>query len=225
MSDGLYEPVTRQKTYQLVADRLLRLIGTQELGPGDPIPSERELGRLYRVGRSSIREALRMLESKAIIRSEPNGGFVVAEFAGTLNDSFDVLLSVADLRELFEVRHMIEGEASALAAARRHESDIGRIAREIGAMEAGLGSERAFITADLRFHEAIAQASQNRLIVHLMAAMRTQLERSLASSVRVPGAPEHAIEMHRRILEAIEARDPGEARRRMHEHVSRVERR
>jgi DNA-binding FadR family transcriptional regulator len=70
---------------------------------------------------------------------------------------------------------------------------------------------------------AIARASRNRLIVHLMHAMRGLLQHSLASSFQVPGGPENAIEMHRLILGAIAACDPAEARRRMHEHMSRVE--
>jgi DNA-binding FadR family transcriptional regulator len=221
LSDGLYDPITRQKTYLLVAERLLELIGTRELGPGDPIPTERELGRLFCVGRSSIREALRMLQSNALIRREPNGSFAVAEFGNTLDDSVDFLLSVdqADLSELLEVRHMLEAEA----AARRHESDIHQLTRETEGMEARLGSEHEFIKADLAFHMAIAQASRNRLIVHLRNAMRTLLWRSLASSLQALGAPEHAIEMHRHILDGTAACDPAEARRRMHEHMSRVE--
>src|ERR687885_541260 len=118
---ALFEPIARQKTYEIVAERLLGLISSRQLGPGDALPSERELVELYRVGRSSIREALRMLESKGVIRSGGNGSFAVAEFANTLNNSLDFLLSVdeADYGELFEVRRILEGEAAALAASRR----------------------------------------------------------------------------------------------------------
>jgi GntR family transcriptional repressor for pyruvate dehydrogenase complex len=219
-----YEPITRQKTYELVADRLLGLISGGDLRPGDAVPAERELAQAYGVGRSSIREALRMLESKGVIHAAGNGSFTVAAFGDTLNRSLDFLLSVdqADFRELFEVRHMLEAEAAALAAERHVEPDIAEMARQVAAMQAGLQSEADFIAADLRFHMAIAQATRNRLIVHLMHAIRSQLQRSLASSFHVPGSPEHAIEMHRLILDAIAAREPDEARRRMHEHVTRV---
>jgi GntR family transcriptional repressor for pyruvate dehydrogenase complex len=219
-----YEPITRQKTYELVAERLLGLISGGDLQPGDAVPAERELAQAYGVGRSSIREALRMLESKGVIRSTGNGSFTVAAFGDTLNRSLDFLLSVdqADFRELFEVRHVLEAEAAALAAERHVEPDIAEMARQVAAMQAGLNSEADFIAADLRFHMAIAQATRNRLIVHLMHAIRSQLQRSLAASFHVPGSPEHAIEMHRLILDAIAAREPDEARRRMHEHVTRV---
>jgi GntR family transcriptional regulator, transcriptional repressor for pyruvate dehydrogenase complex len=225
LSEGLYEPIARQKTYELVEERLLGLISSGRLGPGDAMPSERELAQQYAVGRSSIREALRMLESKGVIRSSGSASFTVAEFGNALNHSLDFLLSVdqADFAELFEVRHMLEAEASALAAERHGEADIGEMSRQIEAMEAGLGAEHDFITADLRFHMAIAQATRNRLIMHLMHAIRSQLQRSLATSFHVPGSPQLAIGMHHSIRDAIAAGDPDAARRRMHEHVARAQ--
>ena len=112
MPDDLQAPIARQKTYELVAQRLLELMSAGRLEPGDAVPAERELAQAYGVGRSSIREALRMLESKGVIRASGNGGFTVAAFGDTLNRSLDFLLSVdqADFRELFEVRHMLEAE-------------------------------------------------------------------------------------------------------------------
>lgn len=227
MSDQtLYEPIARQKTYELVAERLLALISSRHLGPGDPVPSERELVDLYRVGRSSVREALRMLESQGVIRAGANGSFRVAEFGSTLNSSLEFLLSVeaADVGELFETRRILEGEAAALAASRRMKGQLAEMAQAIDDMEAGLDSEERFITADLRFHLLVAQATRNRVLLHLMDAIRALLQRSLASSYNIPGSPDRAIEMHRLILEAIEERRPEEARQRMQEHVARVER-
>jgi GntR family transcriptional repressor for pyruvate dehydrogenase complex len=223
---ALFEPIARQKTYELVADRLLTLISSRSLRPGDAIPSERELGQLYGVGRSSIREALRMLESKGVIQSGGNGSFTVAQFANALNISLDFLLSVdqADHGELFEVRRILEGEAAALAASRRLESEVERMQVQVDAMAGGLDSEEAFITADLGFHLIIAEASRNRLISHLMHAIRVLLQRSLMSSFHIPGSPQGAVEMHRLILEAVAARRPEDARQLMQEHVSRVER-
>jgi GntR family transcriptional repressor for pyruvate dehydrogenase complex len=226
VSDGKrFEPVVRRKTYQLVAERLLALISSEHLVPGDLLPSERELVAQYAVGRSSIREALRMLESKGVIASEANGGFAVAPFGNALNQSLDFLLSVdqADVGELFEVRRIIEGEAVALAAARRSEAELEPMAEQIRAMEAGLASEEAFAAADLRFHLLLADASRNRLIASLMDAIRALLERVLALSYHVPGGPEGAIEQHRRILQAIADGEPDVARARMEQHLERSE--
>lgn len=227
MSDTtLFEPIARRKTYELVAERLMDLVSSGRLQPGDILPSERDLVQSYSVGRSSIREALRMLESKGLIRSVANGTFAVADFGNPLNHSLDFLLSVdqADHVELFEVRRILEGEAAALAASRRLDPEVVKMSAEVDAMEAGLDSAEAFIMADLRFHLIVSEASRNRLIAHLMDAIRTLLQRSLLTSYDIPGSPEGAIEMHRLIVEAIASRRPEDARQLMQEHVSRVER-
>ena len=226
MSDKLtVGPIERQKTYELVAERLTEEIISRRLRPGDVLPPERELGESYEVGRSSVREALRILESRGLIESA-NGTFMVADLRNPLDHSLDFLVASdeADYRELFEVRRILEGEAAALAASRRLDAEIDRMNAEVEAMDAGLGSEEEFITADLRFHLTVAKASRNRLIAHLMHAIRSLLQDSLSSSYHIEGSAERAIEMHRLILGAIAGHQPEEARQLMQEHVSRVER-
>ena len=222
----MYAPIDRRKTYELVAERLIEQIGQRRLKPGDVLPPERELVRAYRVGRSSVREALRMLESKGLISSNGNGTFSVARLSNPLNESLDLLVTLEEgsYAELFEVRRFVEGEAAALAASRRTKAQLGRLEDEITAMEDGLSSEERFIEADLRFHLTIAEATRNRIVVHLMHAIRGLLHRSLSSAYHIPGSPERAIEMHRLIVEAIGEKRPEEARQRMQEHVARVER-
>lgn len=225
MGDPLYAPIARQKTYELVEQHLLGLISGGRLQPGDAMPPERELAQQYSVGRSSIREALRMLESKGVIRCSGNASFTVAEFGNALDHSLGFLVRVdqADATELFEVRQTLEGEVAALAAVRHVEADLVRMARETDDMEAALGSEQAFIAADMRFHIAVAQAGRNRMLGHLLQAVRAQLQAALMSSFHVAGLPEHAVETHRLIIDAVARREPEEARRRMHAHVTRVQ--
>ena len=156
----MYAPIDRRKTYELVAERLIEQIGQRRLKPGDVLPPERELVRAYRVGRSSVREALRMLESKGLISSNGNGTFSVARLSNPLNESLDLLVTLEEgsYAELFEVRRFVEGEAAALAASRRTKAQLGRLEDEITAMEDGLSSEERFIDADLRFHLTVAEA-------------------------------------------------------------------
>jgi GntR family transcriptional repressor for pyruvate dehydrogenase complex len=219
-------PIERRKTYELVAERLTEEISSRTLGAGDLLPPERELVAAYGVGRSSVREALRMLESRGLIESRGNGTFAVAALRNPLNHGLHLLLAAdeADTGELFEVRRILEGESAALAATRRTNADLRAMGAAVAAMEEGLGSEQSFIDADLRFHLTLAEATRNRVVTHLMHAIRELLQRSLASSYHIPGSPERAIELHRLILEAIQEKRPEEARQRMQEHVSRVER-
>jgi GntR family transcriptional repressor for pyruvate dehydrogenase complex len=226
LSDKLtIAPIARRKTYELVAEDLTARIGERALTPGTTLPSERELVEAFKVGRSSVREALRMLESRGLIENRGNGTFAVAEFKNPLNHSLGLLLTVdeADLRELFEVRRILEGETAALAAARREPVHLERMRASVEAMEAALGSEAGYIGADLAFHLTIAEASGNRVASHLMHAIREQVQRGLGTAFHVPGGPQRSVEQHREILDAIEARRPDEARRIMHEHIQRVE--
>jgi len=226
LSDNLTDaPIARRKTYELVADRLLALIAARRLQPGDPIPAERELVESYRVGRSSVREALRMLESRGLIEARGNGSFAVSEFRSSLGESLGLLLSVdeTDARELFEVRRILESETAALAAERREPEHLVRMAAAIEEMEKGLDNEQSYIAADLSFHLIIAEASGNRLASHLMHAIRGQMQEALGTAFLVPGGPQRSVFQHREILEAIEARRPDEARLVMHAHIQRVE--
>ncbi len=220
----MYEPVQRPKVYQLVAERLLHQIRQRRLSPGDSLPPEHELARRYGVGRSSVREALRLLESKGVIRSAGHGSFVVAEYGNALVDSLRFLLTLEafDLEELYELRTILETELAALAAVRRTEEHLQRMEEAIRQMEAGLDSQARYIEADLRFHLTVAEATRNRVAVYVMRAIRDPLHRALARVYHIPGSPQKSIAQHRAILEAVRAEDAEAARRRMAEHLRRV---
>jgi len=211
--------------YELVADQLTGQIGARRLQPGDTLPPERELTESFGVGRSSVREALRMLESRGLIESKGNGTFTVSDFSNPLNQSLGLLLSAeeADLDELFEVRRLLEGETAALAALRRTDAHLGRMRDAIAQMEHALDSERHYIEADLAFHLTIADATGNRLVSRLMHAIRDQVQRALDTAFDVPGSAETSLGQHREIFDAIEQHRPDDARQRMHEHIARVE--
>ncbi|HEX9124530.1 MAG TPA: FadR/GntR family transcriptional regulator [Actinomycetota bacterium] len=218
-------PIERRKVYELVAERLVEEISARRLKPGDALPAERQLSESYGVGRSSIREALRMLESQGLIRSVGHGAFEVADYGNPLNASLALLLAMqdGDLRELFEVRRILEVETAGLAAERRGEGDIERMRRAIEAMETGLDSQDRYISGDLEFHQAVVAATGNRIALHVMHAIRDVIRRALMSIYRIPGSPERSNEQHRQIFEAITAGDPDGARQRMREHLTRVQ--
>lgn len=220
------EPIERRTVYELVAERLLEHISQRRLRPGDALPTERELTQVYHVGRSSVREALRMLQSNGLIKPAGKGVFVVAEFANPLNHSLHLLLTLreTDLRELFEVRKILEGETAALAAARRTDEDLAQMERAIAEMVEGLAAQDWYIEADLRFHLTIAAATRNRIAWRMMQAVRDLLQRALSSIYHIPGSPQRSIEQHRLILDAIARGDAEGARRQMQEHLARVER-
>jgi GntR family transcriptional regulator, transcriptional repressor for pyruvate dehydrogenase complex len=225
-----FQPLDRRKVYEQVAAQLLAQIGARHLAPGDPLPPERELTETFQVGRSSIREALRMLESQGVITSANGGTFVVADAANPLNSSLQLVFALdseTGIHDLFELRRIIDCEAAALAAARRRDVHLHAMSTSIREMEEALaanGRDERFIAADLRFHLAIAEATGNRLIVYSMQAARDVVTRALEQVVHVPRSPESAIVEHRAVLEAIQAKNPEWARNAMREHLERVER-
>ena len=225
----LYQPVERRKVYEMIADEILRQIRTHRLSPGDHIPRERELTASFQVGRSSIREAMRMLESQGVIKAGPGASFVVAEASSPLNNSLR-LLSMLDgatgLRDLYELRLIIDCESAAFAAERRTQADIAEMDGAIEDMSAALDKDsgpEAFIEADVRFHLAVAGATSNRMILLCMQAIREVVQEGLMTVYLVPGSPENAVTEHRVIRDMIAARDAGRARQEMRAHLSRVE--
>lgn len=220
-----FGPIERRKVYELVADRLVDDIAARRLKPGDSIPAERVLVETLAVGRSSIREALRMLESRGLIASAGNGTFVVAEYGNPLNASLTLLMEMGDgdLRQLFEVRKVLEVEMAGLASERRSDEDVERMRRAIEAMNEGLASAERYISGDLEFHQAVVAATGNRIARSMMLAIRDVMRRALLSIYQIPGSPERSMEQHRQILEAVVAGRPDEARARMREHLLRVE--
>jgi GntR family transcriptional repressor for pyruvate dehydrogenase complex len=223
------DPIARRKTYELVAERLVGMIGRGALRPGDALATERELTERFAVGRSSVREALRMLESQGVIRAASGSSFVVAEATNALNSSLRLLVALDEeggLRDLFELRRILECEAAALAAERKTPEDLAEMdsaTEEMVAALAGSGLADRFIDADLRFHLGLAGATGNRLVVYSMHAVRDVLRRALLTVYRIPASPESAVGEHRKIRDAIAAGDATRARNEMQTHLARVE--
>jgi GntR family transcriptional repressor for pyruvate dehydrogenase complex len=223
----VYEPIERHKVYELIAEQLLAQISSRRLKPGDVLPPERELTKLYGAGRSSVREALRMLESKGLIKALGSGSFAVAEYANPLNASLRLLLSLDEtsMHEIYELRRILECEAAALAAERRNDGQLRRLGKAIDDMAAGLKSPdgELYIVADLDFHLVIAEATGNGLILHTMRALRDAIRRALISTYVIPGSAERSHDQHRLIRDAIADGDSARARAEMVAHLVRVE--
>jgi GntR family transcriptional repressor for pyruvate dehydrogenase complex len=223
------DPITRRKTYELVAERLVGMIGSGALRPGDALATERALTERFAVGRSSVREALRMLESQGVIRAASGSSFVVADAMNPLNSSLRLLVALdehAGLDDLFELRRILECEAAALAAERKTAEDLTEMDSATEGMAAALGDSGladGFIDADLRFHLALAGATRNRLVVYSMHAVRDVLRRALLTVFQIPESPESAVGEHRKIRDAIAAGDATRARDEMEAHLARVE--
>ena len=180
------------RAYQRIVEQVEDALARGDLRPGQRLPSERELVGQFEVSRSTVREALRVLESNGVVRSrpgDPNGPEVLPFSSGALRKQMVRLARVDEVRlsELVSFRMILDGSATMLAARLRTAEQLAEMESAIEVMRAAIdiGYEE-FSEADIAFHEAVARASRNSLIqvcndvvrgVVLVADLRQDLAR------------------------------------------------
>jgi GntR family transcriptional regulator, galactonate operon transcriptional repressor len=206
----------KRNLFAHVVEELGSRIVRGELGPGDPFPNEADLGREFHASRSVIREAVKSLAAKGLLESRTRTGIRVLPAihwnlldVAVLGWRYSTMPRKQFFRELFEIRRMIEPEASALAADRATAADIAEMADAFAAMETADVGTNAAIEADLRFHRAILAAARNDLLLQ----MGNLIGVGLLTSFRISRDPFTVfLDRHKDVLEAIRRRRPAEAR-------------
>jgi GntR family transcriptional repressor for pyruvate dehydrogenase complex len=231
-ASGRRASLDRRNTYAKVADDVLEMLKSGELTPGSPMMSEREITQTYGVGRSSAREALRVLEARGLIVGDGRGSFIVADPITTLSGSIATLLDLqrGSVRDVYEVRLMIEVENAALAATRRSDQQLEQMKVALAeqrdaslAHHEGRGDVQTIMEADVRFHMVIAAASSNSLALTIMEGIQTLLRGAQIAVGSISGLSETSLREHHAILEAIDEGAADAARAAMREHLERVE--
>ena len=216
-----HEPLKRPTLSEEIADRLVASIVGGRFLFGERLPPERDLARLFDVGRPTVREAMRILSAIGLIEVRPGSGtFLVNSHADFLMKAFSwtVLLDPQTSREVIETRIAVESELAALAAERATEEDISSLRSLIDEMEKNQKNTKRFTEIDLSFHIVIAEAAQNVTLHRIATAVNSLLHQWMLRATAKPPF-ETALGHHRLILKAIEARDPEEARRVMQAHL------
>jgi GntR family galactonate operon transcriptional repressor len=218
---------TRTRHSQAAAMIGQRIVSGEWL-EGSALPTEADLSRELNVSRASLREAIKLLAGKGLIRSTPRRGTIVQPTDTWNRLDPDVLVwqafggpTAIFVRDLFELRRMIEPAAAALAAARSSPEDRAAIAMAFRAMEQA-SDVQSSIEADLAFHRAIVVATGNALL----AAFLPAIEASLSVSFRVSRAGKtqpHVVPMHRAVAEPIAAGNPDGAKSAMNALLDRSE--
>lgn len=226
-----FEPVVPVRAYQRVVEQIEAAILSRELRPGDRLPSERELMANFQVSRSTVREALRVLDSKGMVRSrpgDPRGPEVRSLDGASVRSSLTALTRVhgGRLVDVLQFRMIIEGSAYGLAARLHDEAGLAAIEDAMAAMEAAVGGDpAAFTLADVTFHDAVASASGNELVRLSGQAVRDAVidlvEREIVSSEDAAQAMAANCRDHREALAAVRDRDAVTATRLGREHIIR----
>jgi GntR family transcriptional repressor for pyruvate dehydrogenase complex len=191
-----FDKVRRVRTFDDVLDQLREAILSGRIRPGERLPGERQLCEEFGVGRPTLREALRSLEAVGMIEVRPGkggGSYAVTPSESTLGDALASLVSLrgASLEDLSEFRVDFEGENAAWAARRADASDIATL-EQIVAEAREAGSPEVLASIDVRWHEALARATKNRLRIGIALGIHGAVTRRHNQIVR-PAAFEHAL--------------------------------
>ncbi len=217
-------PMEVPKASDVLANELRERILSREYPEGTPLPPERELVVQTRMSRTTVREALRILEVQGLIRikaGRAGGAFVQRPGEESVAKSLELLIRGRQIRlaSVHETREAIEPSCARLAAQHRTAGDLSRLEAANEAIAASANIED-FLQANVDWHVAVATASHNEILTGIMLALSraiyttTNNEGFINDEVRVI-----TVRAHRSVIRAIRERDPDAAVRRMSRHV------
>lgn len=220
------EPIKSTRIYEEIVRQVKQLIAEGKLKSGDRLPPERDLALKFMVSRTSVREALRALQSRGLVEIRAGEGAFVRDISvETLIEplALVILPHREAVGELFEARRLLEPAIAALAARRATDEELGEMERILDEQSREVAQGRTGVTQDAALHAAIANSAHNRAITRIVNALIDLLTQSREESLLTPGRPTRSHEDHRRILAAIKRRDEVAAHRAMLDHLIAVE--
>lgn len=217
------------KAWRVVLEHVERRLRDGSLGPGDRLPGERDLAMQLGVGRSSVREALRVLEVMGVLHtatgSGPRAGAVITTSAGSGVAQVLGLQAAAQafaFDDVVQTRLVLETAVAGSLAAER--PPLERSAALLDVMDDASLSPDEFLALDAQFHSTLAEATGNAVFGAIMTGLRAAIETYVQSGAHEiadwQAAREKLQREHRGVLAAIDAGDAAEASRRIHDHIS-----
>ncbi|MCP5229859.1 MAG: FadR family transcriptional regulator [Candidatus Accumulibacter sp.] len=225
LANELKRSSRRPRLSEEVSIALEGQIARGEVKPGEQLPVEKVLAGTFGVSRAVIREAIARLKADGRVETRQGAGAFVALVPKSLNFRFwqGDGPALAELREIFELRAMVESAIAELAARRRLPADITTIRCFLHAMDDALANGSDGSEADDDFHLAIAAATHNSYTRRLVEFLGRHFSESRRLAWTMPDGnsalPQQAQAEHRRLFEAVVAGKPRRARRYAHEHV------
>jgi len=190
--------------------------------PGQLLPREEKLGSDLHVSRTALREAIKILAAKGLVEPRPKIGTRVCPRRNWNMLDPDVIAWRSDagpvdrfVRDMLDLRHILEPQAAALAASRATPETLAPLKRAYADMAAAGDNIEASAEPDVRFHLSILAATDNEILESLGEVIATSLETTIKLSSSHPGAFRLALPQHKDVLDAIEGRDSEGAERAM----------
>ncbi len=220
---AVFTSVNRTHLWSTAVDQIRGLIEEGALAPGDRLPAERQLCQQLGISRVSLREAIRVLESNGYLDVRPGSGTFVRAARPLAPAPLAAWLRAhaGEVRQLFELRELVEPGVAGMAARRGDPATAGAMAAHIAEMEEAAGGpdQRRVIAADAAFHHVLAHATGNDIVDDLMRHVLQTVGEERQASLGIPGQVERALAGHREILAAVEAGDPAAAEDAMRRHL------
>lgn len=222
----MFKPVKKTRVYEEIVHKIKGMIEQGRLKSGDQLPAERELAETFKVSRSSVREALRALESRGFLESRQGNGTYIAsqpveELVAPLASA--ILTEKDALMELFEMRRLIEPNLAYLAAERATPEEIREMEITLNTQEEMVARGETGMVVDKTFHDLLVGATKNSVLIRLMDTVMDALTESRDKYLQVEGRPEKSLSGHRELVKAIKAGDKELASRIMREHLEEIE--
>lgn len=221
--------IKRTQRSEEIRRQIEEAIKNGDFGPGERLPSERELVETFGVSRVSVREAIRTLEALGFVRVYQGKGAFVTDRRSGLGEPMARWLDLhrGEVLELLGVRGALDEYATQLTVENYDPVKVAEItaAHEafIAAVEAEEESSASdLVPLDIDFHIAIAEASGNRLLYDLLSDLHSYLAESRYLALVPEGRPKQSASEHRRIVEAIHAKDAAGARLATSRHIASV---
>jgi len=219
------QAVSRAKLHEQIVNQVQDLIEKGGLKHGDQLPPERELASIFKVSRHTVREAIRILEQKKILKSRPGSGtFVILEDESS---AVEVLAKAIyreknTLSEIFQFRELLEPQIAGLAARNATKKDIVVLEDILERQKKELGNAAVSKELDEEFHLALAKATGNCVLYQVVELFGHILLKSRHENSQSPSRHKLSLEGHKKILAAIKGKDSRAAKELMSGHLDAI---
>ncbi len=220
------QQIKKQSVTQQASEVLNDYILNGNLKAGDFLPSEKELCKQIGIGRSTLREAIKILESQGLVRKKHGFGVVIVDESDRVVKDLLKMMIVkrgSAMKELIDVRTANELKTTELAAINATDEDIQKIEHHLNIMRDNMTSTEAYVKADIDFHMAIAESSKNKVFFLILQTIRPLLEEMIEETLKYNHRPEQSMGYHEKIYSAIKEHRPSAAVKAMREHLNATE--
>jgi DNA-binding FadR family transcriptional regulator len=219
-----FAPISNDPAYRLVAQSIEQKILSGELPVGQALPSELDLASQLKVNRSTVREAIRLLEQNGLVRRRHGAKKLLVTIPGLSGLSkrlrTTMIMQQLTFRELWEVMMALEPMAAEAAARNATPELLARLEENLAQTRAALSDTHRLTELDIEFHDLIVQASGNRALTLSHDAISNLFYPRFLEVFARLNAGERLLMAHEKVFEAIVARDQREARRWMEKHIA-----